>query len=1081
MERQEGNKKEEPEEIPNEYPPVDDGEASLPLASSTPITTKRRGRPPKSANKTEKISKSGQTPEPKSYPKRNRKTPARLEHYDKGDEENTSTLSSPLSSKDDISQDSTKDSNNDTELVGKPKQGTGRKRGRPRKTLQESVEETPTPKRKRASLKTGEDREDKNDDKDNSLSVKTGTRRGRRKLKEDDDISDDSEEEKDKSGVNKSGRGEQQIVSDPDTPRSTGRRGRKANQKKAEKSPTISSGEETGEEREVTPMEKSKGRGEKSKITKEDNESEMTCLRCQQKFPNLSALKNHLMRRHTALYSPDCPEGKEDRASVRQILKIRKILYCPKCDKELRNAQYYFKHTEWCGREAETFTCTVCNRSCMKMYELEHYRNHKLLERKEKERQEQLLQLQKKKREEEKESGTDKQGRRIRKAAKKAVRVLKDISASGDVCTEGNSDEDPEVRLDVDEDEEDQEEDDDEDLDEDVSDESINSHSELDGVDEDCQSARGRKGKRPQSSDMFREVYVHCCKNYLKRCQVIDKMCDVFPELRPKKSQWILQNPKEAEEFLPVTRESVRFRVISPEKKGETPPLTKLNRFEAEFRTGTYNLFAGGPVWGLAWCPVPHNVKCDQYLAVSCHREMVECHETKSLYFGKGAIQLWNIGELNSLHPKKSMSSSVPYLEFCISHSFGVIYQLCWCPSNAWESSDNEASVQLPRLGLLAGAFSDGNVHIYSLPQPASLNLENLGNELAVFKPEPVFTLIPYPLFKQEKAAPCLCIDWQQKFCQFLAAGYGDGSIRVWDLKSQSSLLRVVTTPTIKLLPFYSTVAHNDCVMSLKWSPHVTDKFATASRDRTFVIWDLNNRHFPIYKTLAQMALSVYWLPFNFCVLQGMDDCYSNLETYVRSESYDHIVKDNGTQSDPVVVLSDCIWGLTCSNWLMVILATNNSGNVVGSVMPHLRRKEVQRFHRRPVTLFETEVQEKDFDEEHISGQKELLKKGNKRNADPTVFKSYESGKNKIYLEYKECDPFQPKKKVPKITVTADDVRGLAFRAVYRIEMNPNIQSCVWVASGGQAGIVRIHNVAQHLIPTAVQDLKDVRSSLNIT
>lgn len=101
------------------------------------------------------------------------------------------------------------------------------------------------------------------------------------------------------------------------------------------------------------------------------------------------------------------------------------------------------------------------------------------------------------------------------------------------------------------------------------------------------------------------------------------------------------------------------------------------------------------------------------------------------------------------------------------------------------------------------------------------------------------------------------------------------GTYRIWDLKSQSSLLRIASTPSIELLPFHSGVAHSDAVMSLKWSPHVTDKFATASRDRSFAIWDLKNRHCPFYKSPGQMSLSLCWLPFNFCVLQGMEDCYS--------------------------------------------------------------------------------------------------------------------------------------------------------------------------------------------------------------
>lgn len=110
-----------------------------------------------------------------------------------------------------------------------------------------------------------------------------------------------------------------------------------------------------------------------------------------------------------------------------------------------------------------------------------------------------------------------------------------------------------------------------------------------------------------------------------------------------------------------------------------------------------------------------------------------------------------------------------------------------------------------------------------------------------------------------------------QAFCYLKFSG----TIRVWDLTSQSSLLRLVTSPTIVLLPFHISTAHNDSVMCIQWSPHVTDKFASSSRDRSFAMWNLKNRHFPMYKSPSQMSLSLYWLPFNFCVLQGMDDCYT--------------------------------------------------------------------------------------------------------------------------------------------------------------------------------------------------------------
>ncbi|KAH3815249.1 hypothetical protein DPMN_143771 [Dreissena polymorpha] len=41
----------------------------------------------------------------------------------------------------------------------------------------------------------------------------------------------------------------------------------------------------------------------------------------------------------------------ESREDIRQILKYRKSLSCPKCDKQINFDFYYWQHLEWCGRE----------------------------------------------------------------------------------------------------------------------------------------------------------------------------------------------------------------------------------------------------------------------------------------------------------------------------------------------------------------------------------------------------------------------------------------------------------------------------------------------------------------------------------------------------------------------------------------------------------------------------------------------------------------------------------------------------------------------------------------------------------
>lgn len=71
--------------------------------------------------------------------------------------------------------------------------------------------------------------------------------------------------------------------------------------------------------------------------------------------------------------------------------------------------------------------------------------------------------------------------------------------------------------------------------------------------------------------------------------------------------------------------------------------------------TGAPVLFAGGPVWALAWCPVPlqqaiyRDAEVDQYLALSCHAGMENTYLSGHQYAQPGLIQIWNFGHLDNL------------------------------------------------------------------------------------------------------------------------------------------------------------------------------------------------------------------------------------------------------------------------------------------------------------------------------------------------------------------------------------------------------------------------------------------------
>lgn len=110
-------------------------------------------------------------------------------------------------------------------------------------------------------------------------------------------------------------------------------------------------------------------------------------------------------------------------------------------------------------------------------------------------------------------------------------------------------------------------------------------------------------------------------------------------------------------------------------------------------------------------------------------------------YIGKGLIQIWDMGILQdggwatpADEPRTPLNQ--PAMVLGIMHESACVWDLKWCPSrtSTWDlpdgmqiplpnGEDKDMLVQdrLPRLGLLAAAFADGSIKIFSVPHPAGL------------------------------------------------------------------------------------------------------------------------------------------------------------------------------------------------------------------------------------------------------------------------------------------------------------------------------------------------------------------------
>lgn len=102
-----------------------------------------------------------------------------------------------------------------------------------------------------------------------------------------------------------------------------------------------------------------------------------------------------------------------------------------------------------------------------------------------------------------------------------------------------------------------------------------------------------------------------------------------------------------------------------------------------------------------------------------------------------------------------------PAMVMGIAHESACVWDLKWCPSrtSTWDLpqytplSISEADAQgeeLPRLGLLAAAFADGSVKIFSVPHPASLTR-------GILKPSQSLSLSHLTIFPRSSHSPGLC------------------------------------------------------------------------------------------------------------------------------------------------------------------------------------------------------------------------------------------------------------------------------------------------------------------------------------
>ncbi|KAM8847190.1 general transcription factor 3C polypeptide 2 [Synchiropus picturatus] len=536
----------------------------------------------------------------------------------------------------------------------------------------------------------------------------------------------------------------------------------------------------------------------------------------------------------------------------------------------------------------------------------------------------------------------------------------------------------------------------------------------------------------------------------------------VFPDWLPSTHSWTLVPQSDVKNYLPEELQSAAFKVSREGIQQESAPET-LRRFGSvppNPDRWDMHLFTGGPVWAMEWCPTPDGAVASQFLAIASHMKMEERHMYHRTYSGVGLVQLWDLGHVQYNHRPESQ----PVLAYGLAQDKGFIWQIKWCPSGCWEAPHcSRKAPLLPRLGLLAVASSNCVVTIYSLPHPnTGLQSHAVTDDSSppIFKAEGVVTLklgsLKSP--RLEQSGQVLSMDWlNTKPHDIMAIGFYDGTVGLWSLTSASALLRVrEPDDSLSLLPYRCFLAHDRAVRALSFCPASRNLLATAGEDRYMKTWDLNRLYNPVTATKRCLSNEIHW-PLNAPgIMFSQENGYSPVSSH-GVHYYDHLMG-----SLFPIPRSGTVWSISFSDWLNSLVTSDVLGEVILAILPpiSISPPNIKRTIERRVPLYLSSMVPHDT----LRGEN-----GEDHNhAEETSWKlpSYREAAQKFYLHLTDVN-METLSKITKRPVWTrmkqTEIRGkmepdqFPLSALHKVRFSPNMASHLWLASGGQAGLVRLN------------------------
>lgn len=282
----------------------------------------------------------------------------------------------------------------------------------------------------------------------------------------------------------------------------------------------------------------------------------------------------------------------------------------------------------------------------------------------------------------------------------------------------------------------------------------------------------------------------------------------------------------EAQVYLPCDKNGIRPSSIKCHfgypVKDSTKELTifeslRMSELLPESKAQVFN--AGGPVWGLDWCPIyvedqPRR-SYKQYIAVSPLPSVSHSPQigVRCVTPTPACIQIWSYSSClsSNLHSEKGKEKATSEevdngsmkCELVLCIDLGPAQEIKWCPLPSHDSWENAPLNKVRKLGLLAGTFEDGSMSIFAIPDPEDLQ-SSANNGPIYVKTSPLLR------FSLEETS-IWCLDWANS--ERIAVGCTNGALAVYDIIDALSQKQVMDFLPTHYLPSVNQSA----IRSVAW------------------------------------------------------------------------------------------------------------------------------------------------------------------------------------------------------------------------------------------------------------------------